>query len=108
MGGSKKVVTSTFEKNTADFSMDVSCEKFPIDFERQKTAPEIWLVPTFGFDSRGYVLGKEVCNKKWTGRPNTKFSVNIGPTETYYLPNQWKLNDNFAKLSRFEIAALIG
>ena len=37
--------------------MDVSCEKFPIDFERQKTAPEIWLVPTFGFDFRGYVLG---------------------------------------------------
>ena len=56
-GGSKKVVSSTFEKTTADFSMDVSCEKFPIDFERQKTAPEIWLVPTFGFDSRGYVLG---------------------------------------------------
>ena len=51
---------------------------------------------------------KGVCNKKWTGRSNTKFSVNIGPTETYYLPNQWKLNDNFAKLSRFEIAALIG
>ena len=38
MGGSKKVVSSTFEKTTADFSMDVSCEKFPIDFERQKTA----------------------------------------------------------------------
>ena len=51
------MVSSTFEKTTADFSMDVSCEKFPIDFERQKTAPEIWLVPTFGFDSRGYVLG---------------------------------------------------
>ena len=88
--------------------MDARCEKYPIDFERQKTALEIWLVLTFGFDSRGYVLGKEVCNKKWTGRPNTKFSVNIGPTETCYLPNQWKLNDNFAKLRRFEIAALIG
>ena len=48
------------------------------------------------------------CNKKWTGRSNTKFSVNIGPTETYYIPNQWKLNENFAELCRFEIAALIG
>ena len=57
MGGSKKVVSSTFEKTTDDFSMDGGCEKDPIDFERQKTAPEIWLVPTFGFDSRGYVLG---------------------------------------------------
>ena len=88
--------------------MDGGCEKDPIDFERQKTAPEIWLVPTFGFDSRGYVLGKEVCNKKWTGRPNTKFSVNIGPTETNYVPTQWKLDENLAELCRLEIAALIG
>ena len=51
---------------------------------------------------------KEVCKKKWTGHSNTKFSVNIGPTETYYIANQWKLNENFAELCRFEIAALIG
>ena len=44
----------------------------------------------------------------WTGRSNTKFSVNIGPTETYYIPNQWKLNENLAELCRLEIAALIG
>ena len=54
------------------------------------------------------VVYKGGCNKKWTGRSNTKFSVNIGPTETYYIPNQWKLNENFAELCRFEIAALIG
>ena len=47
------------------------------------------------------------CNKKWTGRSNTKFSDNIGPTETYYIPNHRKLNENFAELHRFEIAALI-
>ena len=35
------------------------------------------------------------CNKKWTGRSNTKFSDNIGPTETYYIPNHRKLNENF-------------
>ena len=51
---------------------------------------------------------KGVCNKKWTWRSNTKFSVNIGPTETYCIPNEWKLNDNFAELCRFEIAAMIG
>ena len=48
------------------------------------------------------------CNKKWTERSNTKFSVNIGLTETYYLPKQWKLNENFAELCRLKIAALIG
>ena len=51
---------------------------------------------------------KGVCNKKWTGRLNIELSVNIGPTETYYIPNQWNLNENFAELCRFEIAALIG
>ena len=51
---------------------------------------------------------KGVCNKKWTGRSNTKFSVNIGPAETYYIPNQWKLNENLAELCILEIAALIG
>ena len=54
------------------------------------------------------LVHKGGCNKKWTGRLNTKFSVNIGPTETYYIPNQWKLNENFAELCRLEIAALIG
>ena len=49
-----------------------------------------------------------MCNKKWTGRSNIKFSVNIGLTETYYIPNQWKLNENLAELCRLEIAALIG
>ena len=44
-------------------------------------------------------------NKKWTGRSNTKFSVSIRPTETFYIPNQWKLNENLAELCRLEIAA---
>ena len=57
------------------------------------------------FEKRGDFKGG--CNKKWTGRSNTKFSVNVGPTETYYIPNQWKLNKVFAELCRFEIAALI-
>ena len=38
---------------------------------------------------------------------SSNFSANIGPTETYYIPNQWKLNKAFAELCRFEIAALI-
>ena len=42
---------------------------------------------------------KGVCNKKWTGRSNTKFSVNIGPTETYYLPNL----QEFAEIDRFAL-----
>ena len=57
---------------------------------------------------RRRVYAQGVCNKKWTGRSNIKFSVNIGPTETYYIPNQWKLNENLAELCRLEIAALIG
>ena len=51
---------------------------------------------------RGYAI------KSGLGRSNSEFSVNIGPTETYYLPNQWKLNETFAELCRLEIAALIG
>ena len=46
----------------------------------------------------------------WKSGPGVKssnFSANIGPTETYYTPNQWKLNKVFAELCRFEIAALI-
>ena len=31
----------------------------------------------------------------------------LGLTETYYIPNQWKLNKDFAELCRFEITALI-
>ena len=55
----------------------------------------------------GKCKNKGGCNKKWTGRSNTRFSVNIGPTETYYIPNQWKLNKVLAELCRIEIAALI-
>ena len=38
---------------------------------------------------------------------SSNLSANIGPTETYYIQNQWKLNKAFAELCRFEIAALI-
>ena len=60
------------------------------------------------FSNDGHLSTKGVCNKKWTGRSNIKFSVNIGLTETYYIPNQWKLNENLAELCILEIAALIG
>ena len=39
---------------------------------------------------------------------NTKFSAISGPTETYYIPNEWKLNADFNEHCRYEIAALIG
>ena len=45
--------------------------------------------------------------KSGPGVKSSNFSANIGPTETYYIPNQWKLNKAFAELCRFEIAALI-
>ena len=48
-----------------------------------------------------------VRKKSGPGVKSSNFSANIGPTETYYIPNQWKLNKAFAELCRFEIAALI-
>ena len=36
-------------------------------------------------------LSKGVCNKKWTGRSNIKFSVNIGPNETYYIQKSMEI-----------------
>ena len=60
------------------------------------------------FDNFWNIIGtKGVCNKKCDGRSNTKFSVDIGPTETYYIPNQWKLIKVFDELCRFKITALI-
>ena len=38
---------------------------------------------------------------------SSNFSANNGPTETYHIANQWKLNKDFAEFCRFEIAALI-
>ena len=48
-----------------------------------------------------------VRKKGGQGVKNSIFSVNIEPTETYYIPNQWELNKAFAELCRFETAALI-
>ena len=50
---------------------------------------------------------KGEVKKSGPGVKSSNLSANIGPTETYYIPNQWKLNENFAELCRFEIAALI-
>ena len=44
--------------------------------------------------------------KSGPGVKSSNFSANIGPTETYYIPNQWKLNKVFDELCRFEIAAM--
>ena len=52
-------------------------------------------------------LIRGVRKKSGPGVKSSNFSANIGPTETYYIPNQWKLNKAFAELCRFEIAALI-
>ena len=46
----------------------------------------------------------------WKSGPGVKssnFSANIRPTETYYIPNQWKLIKVFDELCRFKITALI-
>ena len=48
-----------------------------------------------------------VRKKSGPGVKSSNFSANIGPTETYYVPNQRKLNKAFAELCRFKIAALI-
>ena len=45
--------------------------------------------------------------KSGPGVKSSNFSANIGPTETYYIPNQWKLNKVFDELCRVEIASLI-
>ena len=45
--------------------------------------------------------------KSGPGVESSNLSANIGPTETYYIPNEWKLNKVFYELCRFEIAALI-
>ena len=42
-----------------------------------------------------------------TLRLTHKFNTNIRLTGTYHIPNQWKFYKDFAKLFRFEIAALI-
>ena len=52
-------------------------------------------------------MTKGGTKKSGPGVKSSNFSANIGPTETYYIPNQWKLNKAFAELCRFEIAALI-
>ena len=54
---------------------------------------------------RGEIRG--VRKKSGPGVKSSNFSANIGPAETYYIPNKWKLNKAFAELCRFEIAALI-
>ena len=54
-----------------------------------------------------WVVLRGVRKKSGPGVKSSNFSANIGPTETYYIPNQWKLNKAFAELCRFEIAALI-
>ena len=38
---------------------------------------------------------------------NYKFNANIRPTETYYIPNQWKFYEDFGELYRLKIASLI-
>ena len=46
----------------------------------------------------------------WKSGPGVKssiFSANIRPTETYYIPNQWKLIKVFDELCRFKITAFI-
>ena len=60
---------------------------------------------TFGKPTWPLVRG--VTWKSGPGVKSSNFSANIRPTETYYIPNQWKLIKVFAELCRFEIAALI-
>ena len=48
-----------------------------------------------------------VRKKSGPGVKTSIFSANIGPTEAYYIPNQWTLKKALAELYRFEIAALI-
>ena len=46
-------------------------------------------------------------NKSGLSRLNSSYSANSRPIYMYYIPNQWKFNEDFAELCRFEIAALI-
>ena len=51
------------------------------------------------------IRGEE--NKSGLSRLNSSYSANSRPIYMYYIPNQWKFNEDFAELCRFEIAALI-
>ena len=52
-------------------------------------------------------MHKGGTKKSGPGVEISNFSANIEPTETYYIPNEWKLKKVFYELCRFEIAALI-
>ena len=57
-----------------------------------------------------YGGGRTLRGVTWKSGPVVKssiFSANIRPTETYYIPNQWKLIKVFDELCRFKITALI-
>ena len=56
-------------------------------------------------DTGDAVRGEE--NKSGLSRLNSSYSANSRPIYMYYIPNQWKFNEDFAELCRFEIAALI-
>ena len=58
----------------------------------------------FEFEGR---YNKGGVKKSVPGVKSLNYSAKIGPTETYYIPNQWKLNKVFDELCRFEIAALL-
>ena len=56
------------------------------------------------------ILSDHIRGVTWKSGPGVKssiFSANIRPTETYYIPNQWKLIKVFDELCRFKITALI-
>ena len=56
---------------------------------------------TFSYILRG------VTKSSGPGVKKANVFANIGPTATYYVLNQWKLNKSFAELSKFEMAALM-
>ena len=57
------------------------------------------------YESPEEVRGGE--NKSGLSCLNSSYSANSRPIKMYYIPNQWKFNEDFAELCRFEIAALI-
>ena len=65
---------------------------------------EIIAINAFFNVAESGIKGKH--KKSGPGVKSSNFSANIGPTETYYIPNQWKLSKVFDELCRFEIAAM--
>ena len=90
------------------FSLCVTCREHAYLLLPQKWAHAHKSTSKLGVQKikRGLSPLRGVRKKSGPSVKRSNFSAYLGPTETYYIPNQWKFNKAFAELCRFEIAAL--